>query len=126
LQRTDQRSGVNLIAGPRQITASIVTANVVTEGRCCAVDVGACIAVQNCISNFYSVCGDAAVAIAADRAVLDNAAALETATAKWSKVVAESAVNERHRACDTASATERLTVMFALSTVAADRAAGNC
>jgi len=103
LQRTEHRIGIDLVSGPCQITAAIITTHIITvrgNGASVVRDVRARrTGVQDRISNLKRpVDTNAAAIVAADRAVQYSAAPLDTATGEGSIVVAKSAVIKRQDA----------------------------
>jgi hypothetical protein len=128
LQRSKHRVGVDLVPWTRQITAAVIAAYIVTMGGDGAIDVGARIVVQDRVSNHSTAGGNAAAdgsGVAADRAVRDGPAAIDTATGLGSIVVAESAVGDGAAPIDAAAVAPRLAIMLATSPVTADGAAGD-
>ena len=69
---------------------------------------------------------NAAAVVAADRAVDNGTAALDTATGQASIVAAKRAVNEGYVTCDPAGPTPWLAIMPAIGCVAADGATRDC
>src|SRR2546422_1079737 len=101
LQRTEERVGVDLVSGTRQITASVIAADVVAmRGNCTPIvrDVRAGRSgVQDSVPNLQRLVDrNTATTIVAKSAVTDSAAAIEAATGQRRVVAAKSAVSERN------------------------------
>src|SRR6266496_32072 len=130
LQRAKYWIGVDLISGPRQITAAIITAQIVavrSHGASGVSDVRARRAgIQDGVPNLERpVDRNAATVVAVDSAVTDGPAAIETATGERRIVAAKSAVSKCYVARDPAAVAPWLTIMRASGSVAANGAAGD-
>ena len=101
LQRTKERVDVDLVSGSRQITASIITADVVAMRGNRPSIVGDVRArhtgFQDGVLDLQRPAGsNAATVVVANSAVSNSAAAIERATGQASIVPAEGAVSERY------------------------------
>src|SRR3984893_4107745 len=130
LQRAKYWIGIDLLSRTRQITAAIITAQIVAvrgNGASVVSDVRARRAcIQDGVPNLERpVDRNTTAVVAANGTVHDGTAALNTTSGQISVVGAESAVIECHLALDAAAVTPWLAIVLAISPVAADGAAGD-
>ena len=126
LKRPKQRIGIDLVVGAVQETAAIVATDVVAvRGDHASVvrDVGTRARFQDGIPDRERPTDDnAAAVVAANGAIGDGAAAIDTATRQAGIVTAERAVSKRYATRDPASTPIWLAIMLGIRIVAADGA----